>query len=60
MTETTTGIMFDYQEPIDNTLFKLYDKWENDQTKPQAQSKAISMYERKSLTKQLANILDQQ
>jgi hypothetical protein len=57
--ETASGIMFDYQEPIDDILIKEYNKWESNLEKPSDLSKAVSVYERKNLTKQLVNILDQ-
>lgn len=57
---TSAGTMFDFQEPIENTLFKVYNNWQNDQLEPQYKTKAILKYDRKNLTKQLANILDQQ
>jgi hypothetical protein len=60
LSETGTGIMFDYQEPIDDTVFKVYNKWKNNILKPQMLSKAVSKYDRINLTKQLSNIMDKQ
>lgn len=59
--ESNTGVIADYGnvKDIENKIFLLYDQWLHGSIEYQPDREIISRYERKNLTRQLANILDQ-